>query len=87
MQLATGKSLVLGGLAVAGLVAAAASAAAEGQGIESLRGGWHEPAAWAALLWAGLGPGAVASYLHIMVRAAYGSRAEGSMPYWYWPSI
>lgn len=66
-QLATGKSLVLSGLGIAALIAASASAAAQGQGLESLWGGWHEPAAWAALLWAGLGPGAVASYLHIKV--------------------
>lgn len=69
LQLVTGKSLVLSGLGIAALAAAAASAAAQGQGLESLWGGWHEPASWAALLWAGLGPGAMASYLHVKVRA------------------
>lgn len=64
-QIATGKSVVLGLLALGSLGLAASSAAAEGHGLSSLWGGYGDLGSWAALGWSGLGPGAMASYLHV----------------------
>ncbi len=55
--------MVLGSLALGALAVAAANA----DGLAALWGGYSDPASWAALGWAGLGPGALASYLHVMV--------------------
>lgn len=66
LQIATGKSVVLGSLAMGSLALAAAGAAADGRGPAALWEGYADPAAWAALAWAGLGPGAVGSYLHVV---------------------
>ena len=63
LQIATWKSVVLGSLALGALAVAAANA----DGLAALWGGYSDPASWAALGWAGLGPGALASYLHVMV--------------------
>lgn len=57
---------MLGSLALGSLALAAAGAAAEGRGLSSLWAGYDDPASWAVLAWAGLGPGAVASYLHVL---------------------
>lgn len=59
--------MVLGSLALGALAVAAANA----DGLATLWGGYTDPASWAALGWAGLGPGALASYLHVTVRAAF----------------
>ena len=70
-EIATSKSFVLGGLALASLVAATGSAAAQGLPAQSLWGGvGSDPLMWAALLWSGLGPGALASYLHARASTA-----------------
>lgn len=66
LQIATWKSVVLGSLALGALGIAAANA----DGLAGLWGGYTDPASWAALGWAGLGPGALASYLHVTVRFA-----------------
>ena len=71
LQIATWKSVVLGGLALGSLgVAAAANA----DGLAALWSGYSDPTSWAALGWAGLGPGALASYLHVTVRGAHALR-------------
>lgn len=66
-QIATWKSVVLGSLSLGALGVAAAGVAAQGEQLSALWSGYTDPASWAALGWAGLGPGALASYLHVVV--------------------
>lgn len=64
---------MLGTLALGAMLVA--YAAAEGEGPSALWGGYADPASWLILLWAGLGPGALASYLHVQVRSAWAAAA------------
>lgn len=72
-RIATSKSFVLGGLGLGSLAVVSASTLAQGQPLSAMWGGVAtDPVCWAALLWSGLGPGALASYLH-----AQASRCRG----------
>ncbi|PSC76827.1 GPI mannosyltransferase 2 isoform A [Micractinium conductrix] len=65
VQLAFGKALALTAVAAGGLALQASSIAAQGQPLEALWPGWASPQAWAVVAWAALGPGALASVLHV----------------------
>lgn len=62
LHLAIGKSAFL---LVVGLVAAALQLANSGQSLLALWPGWQQPRGWAIMLYAALGPGALASVLHV----------------------
>jgi hypothetical protein len=64
LHLAIGKSAFL---LVVGLVAAALQLANSGQSLLALWPGWQQPRGWAIMLYAALGPGALASVLHVKV--------------------
>lgn len=64
-QIATGKSVALGGFALCTLTLAAASLALQGRPVTELWEGYSDPFCWAVLLWSGVGPGALGSYLHV----------------------
>lgn len=68
LQLALGKCAVLTAVALAALGVQAWQLAADGQSVVELWPGWLEPQGWAAVLWAALGPGALASVLHVKVK-------------------
>lgn len=68
LQLALGKAAFLAVVASAALGLQAAQLAAEGQPLDGLWPGWQKPLGWACILWAAVGPGALASVLHVKVR-------------------
>lgn len=68
LQIAVGKAVALTAVAAAGLAVEAAQAAGQGQPLAALWPGWQQPEGWAILVWAALGPGALASVLHVKVR-------------------
>lgn len=63
LQLALGKATFLTAVAVAAL----GFQVAAGQPAAQLWPGWQRPEGWAIVLWAALGPGALASVLHVKV--------------------
>ena len=67
LQLALGKSAFLSIVALAALAVQASQLAAAGQPAAQLWPGWQQPQGWAIVLWAALGPGALASVLHVKV--------------------
>lgn len=81
MQIAAGKSLVLGALAVAYLLYTASITTLEGRPLTSLWEGWANPVAWGALVWSAVGPGAIASYFHVKV-SAISHFSSLSLPVW-----
>lgn len=73
LQLALGKCAVLTAVALATFGLQAAQLAADGQPAAELWPGWQQPGGWAVVLWAALGPGALASVLHVKVRGHRGA--------------
>ncbi len=63
LELALGKAAFLTAVALAALGFQIAS----GQPVAQLWPGWQRPEGWALVLWAALGPGALASVLHVKV--------------------
>ncbi len=72
LQIALGKAVALTAVAAAGLALEAARAAGEGQSLAAFWPGWQQPEGWAILAWAALGPGALASVLHVKVGGSVG---------------
>lgn len=72
LQIALGKAVALTAVAAAGLALEAAQAAGEGQSLAAFWPGWQQPEGWAILAWAALGPGALASVLHVKVGGSVG---------------
>ena len=65
VELAAGKSLVLGSAAIGLAVVAAAGLASQGEPLSELWPGYDSsPAAWGILVFSALGPGALAAFLH-----------------------
>lgn len=69
LQLSVGKCAVLAAVAAAAAGAQAGQLAAAGQSISSLWPGWHQLEGWGVMLWAAVGPGALANVLLVKVRA------------------
>lgn len=86
LQLALGKSTFLTAVATTAAGVCAARLAAAGQPVTALWPGWRQPAGWAIMLWAALGPGALASVLHVrgqsIVPPAPSRIILGGVPLW-----
>jgi hypothetical protein len=68
LQLAVGKAAFLVAVTTAVAGVQASRLAAAGQPLSALWPGWRQPQGWAIILWGALGPGALASVLHVQVR-------------------
>ncbi|CAK0743539.1 hypothetical protein CVIRNUC_001478 [Coccomyxa viridis] len=86
LSLATAKSLALAAASLVWLGAAALSNMQTPQGPALLWQGYQEPAAWLALVWSALGPGALAAYLQTQgqskVPAPQAQIIFSSLPLW-----
>lgn len=68
LQISIGKCTVLVLVAAAAASVQAAQLVAAGQPVAALWPGWRQPEGWAIMLWAALGPGALASIMLVKVR-------------------
>ncbi|CAL5219340.1 g1154 [Coccomyxa viridis] len=86
LPLATAKSLALAGVSLIWLGASALNNMRTPQGPALLWRGYREPAAWIALVWSALGPGALAAYLQTQgqskVPAPQAQIIFSSLPLW-----
>jgi drug/metabolite transporter (DMT)-like permease len=67
LELAAGKCAVLTAVAVAAAGVQAGQLTAAGHPISDLWPGWHRPEGWGIMLWAAVGPGALANVLLVKV--------------------